>query len=123
MPGAVKSVRFGYRDGGEVPAGSDAMGSNRSSLALRAAEQQAILALGFIAGEPKRLASFLTATGLRADAIRQAAQQPSDLNGVREHILGDERLVNTFAQSAGIDPAEVARAAAALGGRGERDLP
>ena len=99
------------------------MGSNRSSLALQAAEKQAILALGFIAEEPKRLASFLTATGLHADAIRQAAQQPGFLGGVLEHILSDERLVIAFAQSAGIDPAEVARAAAALGGRWERDLP
>jgi hypothetical protein len=102
---------------------SDDMRSNRSSLALQAAEKQAILALGFIAEEPKRLASFLTATGLQADAIRQAAQQPGFLSGVLEHILGDESLLIAFAQSAGINPAEVARAAAALGGRWERDLP
>ena len=97
------------------------MRSNR--FALQAAEKQAILALGFIAEEPKRLASFLTATGLRADTIRQAARQPGFLGGVLEHILGDESLLIAFAQSAGIDPAEVARAAAALGGRWERDLP
>jgi hypothetical protein len=42
---------------------------------------------------------------------------------VLEHILGDENLLIAFAQSAGIDPAEVARASAALGGRWERDLP
>ena len=99
------------------------MRSNRSSTALQAAEKQAILALGFIAEDPKRLASFLMATGLQADAIRQAAQQPGFLGGVLEHILGDESLLIAFAQSAGINPAEVARAAAALGGRWERDLP
>jgi hypothetical protein len=42
---------------------------------------------------------------------------------VLEHILGDENLLIAFAQSAGIDPAEVARASAALDGRWERDLP
>ena len=120
---AAKSARFRYRDGGLGPVGGDGMRSNRSSIALQAAEKQAILALGFIAEEPKRLASFLTATGLQADSIRQAAQQPGFLGGVLEHILGDERLLIAFAQSAGIDPAEVARAAAALGGRWESDLP
>jgi 2-hydroxychromene-2-carboxylate isomerase len=99
------------------------MRRNRSSIAPEAAEKQAILALAFIAEEPERLASFLTATGLEADAIRQAAQEPGFLAGVLGHILGDENLLIAFAQSAGIDPAEVARASAALGGGCERDLP
>jgi hypothetical protein len=99
------------------------MGRNRSSIAPEAAEKQAIQALAFIAEEPKRLAPFLTATGLEADGIRQAAQEPGFLAGVLEHILGDENLLIAFAQSAGIDPAEVARASAALGGGWERDLP
>jgi len=99
------------------------MRGDRSSLAREAAEDQAILALGFLAEEPKRLASFLTATGLRADTVRQAAQQPGFLRGVLEHILSDEGLLIAFAQHAGIDPAEVARAAAALGGGREGDLP
>ena len=38
-------------------------------------------------------------------------------------MLGDESLLIAFADSAGIDPAEIARARDALGGRWERDLP
>jgi hypothetical protein len=39
-------------------------------------------------------------------------------------MLGDESLLIAFATSAGIDPAEVARARGALGsGRWERDVP
>jgi hypothetical protein len=99
------------------------MRGSRSRIAPEAAEKQAILALAFLAEEPERLAPFLTATGLEAEGIRQAAQEPGFLAGVLEHILGDENLLIAFAQSAGIDPAEVARASAALGGRWERDLP
>jgi hypothetical protein len=44
---------------------------------------------------------------------------------VLEHMLADESLLVAFADSAGINPAEIARARAALGRGGiwERDLP
>jgi len=42
---------------------------------------------------------------------------------VLEHILADENLLTAFADSAGIDPAEVARAREALGKAWECDLP
>lgn len=93
----------------------------RARIAPEAAEELAIAALAFVAQAPDRLASFLAATGLQADAIRLAAQEPGFLAGVIEHILGDENLLIAFAQSAGIDPADVARAAAVLGSRSQRD--
>jgi len=80
------------------------------------AEMLAIQALAFIAEEPERLHRFLGMTGLPVQQIRAAAQEPGFLAGVLEHMLGDESLLIAFAQSAGIDPAEVARAAGALGG-------
>jgi hypothetical protein len=83
----------------------------------------AIEALEFIAEEPQSLSRFLDASGLSADRIRTAAREPGFLAGVLEHMLADERLLIAFAQRAGIDPAEVARAVNALGGRWERDLP
>ncbi len=70
----------------------------------------AIQALAFIAEEPERLAGFLAATGLTAAGIRDAARQPDFLAGVLEHMLGDEILLLAFADSAGIDPAAIARA-------------
>jgi hypothetical protein len=83
----------------------------------------AIQALAFIAEEPERMAAFLSVTGLEAAAIRGAVSTPGFLAGVLEHMLGDESLLLAFADSAGIDPAEIARARHALGGGWERDVP
>jgi Protein of unknown function (DUF3572) len=88
-----------------------------------AAETPAIQALGFIAAEPQSLSRFLETSGISVDRIRQTAREPGFLAGVLEHMLGDESLLLAFARSAGIDPAEVARAASALGGQWERDVP
>jgi hypothetical protein len=88
-----------------------------------AAEMLAIQALAFIAEEPERMAGFLSVTGIAPDAIRAAAGEPDFLAGVLEHMLGDENLLLAFADSAGIDPAGIALAHRAFGGRWERDLP
>jgi hypothetical protein len=88
-----------------------------------AAEMLAVQALGFIAEDPERLNGFLSVTGVEPGAIRNAASEPGFLAGVLEHMLGDETLLIAFADSAGIDPAEIARARNALGGNWERDLP
>ncbi len=88
-----------------------------------AAEMLAIQALGFIAEDSERLAGFLASTGIPAEEIRAAAGEPGFLAGVLEHMLGDESLLIAFALSAGIDPAEVARARSALGGQQERNMP
>ncbi|HMG77575.1 MAG TPA: DUF3572 domain-containing protein [Xanthobacteraceae bacterium] len=83
----------------------------------------AIQALGFIAAEPERLEAFLAATGLTLDRLRESATEPDFLAGVLEHMLADESLLLAFADSAAIDPAEIARARRALGGNWERDTP
>lgn len=90
------------------------MRRDRSSIAPETAETLAVQAFAFVAEGHDRLASFLSATGLEPGGIRHAAQEPGFLAGVLEYILGDESLLIAFAQSAGIDPTEVARAAAAL---------
>ena len=73
-------------------------------------------ALAFIAEEPERLNGFLSVTGIPLEGIREAASQPGFLAGVLEHMLGDESLLLAFADSAGIDPDDIARARSALGG-------
>src|SRR6202451_50980 len=88
-----------------------------------AAEMLAIQALAFIAEESDRLSAFLAVTGLAPEQIRESAREPGFLAGVLEHMLGDENLLIAFADSAGIDPAEIARARQALGGSSEHDLP
>jgi uncharacterized protein DUF3572 len=93
------------------------------SASQEAAEMLAVQALAFIAEQPEHLTVFLNATGLTSAGIREAAREPGFLGGVLEHMLGDESLLLAFAASAGIDPADIARARAALGGSWERDLP
>jgi hypothetical protein len=89
----------------------------------KAAEMLAIQALAFIAEEPESLQRFLAMSGLSVEQIRAASRQPGFLAGVLDHMLGDEKLLVAFAAHAGLDPTEVARAASALGGQRERDLP
>jgi hypothetical protein len=86
------------------------------SASRKTAEMLAIQALAFIAEDPERMAGFLSATGVAAGTIRHAACEPDFLAGVLEHMLSDENLLIAFADSAGIDPAEIARARYALGG-------
>ena len=95
----------------------------RGSRTKEAAESLAIQALAFLAEEPERLSAFMAATGLSPDSLRESANQPHFLLGVLEHMLSDESLLVAFADSAGINPAEIARARGAMGGNWERDLP
>jgi len=69
------------------------------------------------------MSSFIASTGIAVESIRAAAREPNFLAGVLEHMLGDENLLVTFADGAGIDPAEIARAHSVLGKVWERDLP
>ena len=87
------------------------------------AEILAVQALAFIAEDDERLSGFVSSTGIAVQSIREAARQPDFLAGVLDHMLADENLLIAFADTAGIDPADVARARQALGKVGERDLP
>jgi hypothetical protein len=88
------------------------------------AEALAVQAFTFIAGDPERLGRFLALSGVGPDSIRAAAQDPGFLAGVLDHVAGDEGLLIDFAADIGIEPMEIERARAALGGRAwERDVP
>jgi hypothetical protein len=90
---------------------------SRASPSRETAEMLAIQALAFIAEEPERMAGFLSATGIEPAAVRDAAREPDFLAGVLEHMIGDENLLIAFADSAGLDPAEIARAHDTLSGQ------
>jgi hypothetical protein len=92
----------------------EARTSDRDEGRRQAAEEFAIAALGFIAGEPERLGRFLALTGIGPESIRAAARAPNFLLGVLDHVASEESLLLAFAEHAGIDPAEVARARDAL---------
>jgi hypothetical protein len=88
-------------------------------LSRKDAEMLAIQALTFLAAEPDRLGGFLALSGIGPTDLRSAAQEPGFLAGVLEHMLADESLLIAFADSAGIDPAQVGRARDALQGNRE----
>lgn len=87
------------------------------------AEALAVAALSFLASEPEQLGRFLAVTGIGPERIREAARDRGFLAGVLDHFAGDEALLVAFSAQAGIDPAEIERARAAIGGVWERDLP
>src|SRR6185369_1423579 len=88
------------------------------------AENLAIQALGFMAGDPDRLGAFLAATGIGPEMIRPAAGEPSFLAGVLDHVCGDEGLLIAVAEHAGVAPQDVEHAHAILGGRPwQREAP
>ena len=93
-------------------------------LTQEAAEGLAIQALTFLAGEPSRLGRFLAVTGIGPGEIRAAAGEPGFLAGVLDFLASDDQLIRDFSDQTGSDPADVARAYAALGGgRWEREVP
>jgi hypothetical protein len=88
-----------------------------------AADALAVAALAFLASDPERLGRFLAVTGIGPGQLREAARDEGFLAGVLDHFCGDERLLLDFARANGIEPAEIERARAALGGHWERDVP
>ena len=83
----------------------------------------AIDALGFLAGEPERLARFLALSGLGPHNLRQAATSPGFLAAVLDHLAADEPLLLAFAAAQGIDPAAVTRARDRLSGPSAESPP
>src|ERR1051325_6392801 len=69
----------------------------RSSMRRDAAESLAVQALGFLAGEPERLARYLALTGIGPDRVRAAAATPGFLAGVLDHVASEDALVTAFA--------------------------
>jgi Protein of unknown function (DUF3572) len=94
-----------------------------SSYSRESAEMLGVQALAFMAQDEDRLGGFIVSTGIAIQSLRDAAREPDFLAGVLEHMLADETLLIAFAESAGIDPAEVASARRILGKVWESDLP
>ena len=78
--------------------------ARRPDMTRETAETLAIQALGFIAEEPERLSRFLAFTGIEAQSLRDAAQEPNFLLGVLDHLAGDEGLLTEFAAQREIAP-------------------
>ena len=92
----------------------------------QAAEQLAIQALAFLAGDAEQLGRFLALTGLGPETIRAAAtaRDSQFLAGVLDHIAGDDGLLTAFAEHVEVAPDRVMQARAVLAGQAwERETP
>ena len=86
------------------------MQQSGETAARERAETLALRALAFIAADEDRFGRFLALTGLTADEVRRRAGETDFLSGVFDHMLGDEALLVTFAEEAGLDPSAVTAA-------------
>lgn len=81
-----------------------------------AAEAIAAQALGFLAGEPQRLAGFLALAGMDVPELRARAADPDLLAAVLDYLVRDESQLLVFAAEAGLPPERVVMAAHVLAG-------
>lgn len=90
-------------------------GARGDDASAEAAEELAIEALAFIAGDPVVFNRFLRLTGLELENLRAAASEPAFLAGVLDFILSDERLVFAFAEQTTLPADQIADARRRLG--------
>jgi hypothetical protein len=83
---------------------------------LQAAENLAINALAYIAGEPEVLNRFLALTGLESTDIRKAAAEPGFLAGVLDFLMDHESILLTYATLTDQSPNDFVRARSVLSG-------
>jgi hypothetical protein len=76
----------------------------------------ALQALAHIVSDEDWRLRFLALSGLSAEELRQAAQEPELLAGVLDFMLADESLLTGFCEAAAIAPEQPARARAQLPG-------
>jgi hypothetical protein len=89
---------------------------SRTQESRQHAELLAVQALAFLAEDQGRLDRFLMSSGIAPQQLRRAAAEPEFLAGILDHLGAEETLLLAFAEHAGIDPADVARARRALPG-------
>ena len=85
-------------------------------LSVEVAEELAISALAYLAGNPEVLGRFLSLTGIGPADLRAAAREPGFLSGVLEFFLADESLLLAFVEEAQLRPTMVAAARHVLSG-------
>lgn len=89
-----------------------------SSAQIRSnAEETAIAALAWLAGEPELLGRFLALTGLQPDQLRAATRNPDFLGGVLDFLMGHEPTLMAFCEATETRPETVATAAYVFSGQ------
>src|SRR6516225_4082054 len=74
------------------------------------ADELAVTAFEFLAGDSARIARFLDMTGITIETIRAAAQEPRFFAGVLDYVISDEPLLLAFSRESGVDPNEIVAA-------------
>lgn len=73
-------------------------------------------AVRFLAADEQRIERFMALSGADPETIRASLADDAFLAGVLDHMLQDESLLLAFAETAGLDPDDPARAHHVLGG-------
>lgn len=68
------------------------------------AEEIAVAAFGFLAGDGELLSRFCALSGLDLGDLRSAAAEPGFLPGVLSFIAGEEKNLTAFAAASGYAP-------------------
>lgn len=88
----------------------------KKGLSRESAEEVAVLALAYLAGNPDTLGRFLSLSGIGPQDIRSAAREAGFLVGVLEFFLADESLLLAFVEEKQIRPTLIAAARYTLAG-------
>ncbi len=74
------------------------------------ADSLAVDVLLWMVQDPDRLLPFLNATGLTPDALRRAAEDPTILDAVLDHVMADEPVLLACARALEVPPERIASA-------------
>lgn len=95
--------------------------ARRKPLTREAAETIAARALLFLADDAGRLGRFLAETGLDPATLKAELGSPEVMAAGLAQLMADESALLAFAANAGLQPEDVAKAEAMLGGGAARE--
>ncbi len=84
--------------------------SSHTTLSTSQAEELAIRALTFLAGDEQHMSRFLALSGMGPQDIRDNADQTHFHAALLAHLMSDEALLLTFCGNENIDPELIAPA-------------
>ncbi len=88
----------------------------QNTSATEPAQDIAIQALAFIAGDETILARFLDLTGWTPQGLNAPEARTAILTAALDYLMSEEDLLLTFAANSGLDPTDIVRAHRALQG-------
>ncbi|MBA8880218.1 DUF3572 domain-containing protein [Phyllobacterium myrsinacearum] len=94
----------------------------KQQMSLEDAQDLAINSLVFLAQDNELLPRFLALTGITADQIREAAQEPGFLAGVLQFYLAHEPTLMRYCEATQTAPAQVQEALRQLPGGRQEDV-